>query len=147
MACGQSAELNVKHKFYFDMADRGFSHFKYFGIYQNKSVSHIALIENIIEADWSKKNGLQIKSSTTAVSEDQAARLSIAIEESTSKGWHIEKSHKFFLLKDLTPTDFRKTSPGGIFRVKYFNLDEELNKKVPDSIAELADRLKQLTWS
>lgn len=147
MACGQSAELNVKHKFYFDMADRGFSNFKYFGIYQNKSVTHIAAVENIIEADWSTRNGLQIKGSTTTVTEGQKVRLSIAIEEATAEGWNIDKNHKFFLLKDLTPTDFRKTSPGGIFRVKYFNLDEELDKKVPDSIPELADKLSRLTWS
>lgn len=32
MACGQSFDLNVKHKFYFDLASRGYSNFNYLGI-------------------------------------------------------------------------------------------------------------------
>lgn len=146
MACGQSAELNVKHQFYFDMADRGFREFKYFGIYQKKSVSHIGLVENIIEADWSKKGGLSVKQSNKPVTQDQKKQLSIAIEDSINAGWRIDSNHRFFLFKDLTPTDYRKSSPGGIFRVRYFDLDEVLQKKVPEKITELADKLRRMTW-
>jgi hypothetical protein len=146
MACGHSAELNVKHCFYFDFADRGFSDFKYFGVYQKKAVTHIALVENIVEADWSAKDGLKIKDSTRQVTDDQRKRLSLAIQDTIAHGWSIERDHRFFLLKDLIPTDFRKTSPGGIFRVRYFNLDEVQGSKVSDNILELADRLRQVTW-
>ncbi len=49
MACGQSYELNVKHKFYFDLASRGYSDFNYLGIYKWKSVLQIGIVENMIE--------------------------------------------------------------------------------------------------
>jgi len=41
----------------------------------------------------------------------------------------------------LTKTDFKKTSPGGIFRVRYFNLEDVL-ESVPDDINMIAEQLK-----
>jgi hypothetical protein len=115
-------------------------------VYQKKSVTHIGLVENIIEADWNDKKGLSIKDSKKKVTLDQETRLSGAIRDSISKGWIIDTNHRFFLLKDLTETDFRKSSPGGIFRVRYFNLEDELGKNVPDDISQIAEKLKQVTW-
>jgi hypothetical protein len=147
MACGQSFDLNVKHQFYFDMADRGYSPFKYLGIYQNKSVRYIALVENIIDADWNESTGLELKNQKEEVTEKQKIRLSTAIQESLAEGWKIDKNHRFFLLKELTSTDYKKTSPGGIFRVRYFNLDDEFKKKVPETIKEVAVELTKRTWA
>lgn len=147
MACGQSFELNIKHQFYFDMADRGYSPFKYLGIYQNKSVRYIGLVENIIDADWDRASGLIIKYHKDTVSESQKVRLSAAIRESIDQGWIIDKNHRFFLLKEMTPTDYKKTSPGGIFRVRYFNLDDEFENNVPQTINELAEELGKRTWA
>lgn len=145
MACGQSYDLNVKHKFYFDLASRGYSDFKYLGIYKWKSVRHIGLVENMIEADWNEKTGLKIKNSKHPVSKEQEQKLIEAINESVDEGWGVETDHRFFLLSDFTDTDFKKTSPGGIFRVRYFNLESELGK-VPDDIKMIAEQLKTKTW-
>lgn len=129
MACGESFDLNVKHQFYFDLASRGFSNFKYLGIYKGKSVRYIGELENVIVADRDEKNGLRIIDSDHPTSEDQKSRLAVAIKESIDAGWEIGKDHLFFLLKNFTKTDFKKTSPGGIFRVRYFDLDQILGKK------------------
>lgn len=145
MACGQSYDLNVKHQFYFDLASRGYSDFKFLGIYKWKSVRQIGLIENIIEADWDETNGLKVKKFKNQVTEDQKQRLIEAIKESINEGWGVGKDHTFFLLTNFTQTDFKKTSPGGIFRVRYFNLENEL-EKVPDDITEIAEQLKTKTW-
>jgi hypothetical protein len=69
-----------------------------------------------------------------------------AIKESIDSGWDITVNHRFFLLKDFTKTEFKKTSPGGIFRVRYFNLEEILDS-VPNDIVLLADSLKTKTWN
>ena len=145
MACGQSYDLNEKHQFYFDLASRGYSDFKYLGIYKGKSVKYIGLVENIIEADWDDTNGLKVKSSKQPITKGQEQRLIVAIRESSEKGWGVANDHRFFLLTDFTKTDFKKTSPGGIFRVRYFNLEAVLGK-VPEEIQQVAEQLKTRTW-
>lgn len=145
MACGQSFDLNVKYQFYFDLASRGYRDFKYFGIYKWKSVRYIGLVENMIEADLNEKNELVIKNSKHPVTKGQEQRLIDAIIESVSDGWGVAKNHRFFLLKDFEKTDFKKTSPGGIFRVRYFNLEKILGD-IPDEMNLIAEQLKTKTW-
>lgn len=145
MACGQSYELNVKHKFYFDLANRGYSEFNYLGIYKWKSVRYIGKVENTIRADWNEKDGLIIKDSKFDVTIEQKNRLIEAIKESLKKGWGVDYEHRFFLLKDFEETDFKKISPGGIFRVRYFNLENILDK-VPEKMEDIAEELKSKNW-
>lgn len=146
MACGQSFDLNIKHQFYFDLAERGYSHFNYLGIYRWKAVRYIGKVENIIVADWNKETGLHIKNSSKDITEYQKERLVNAIIDANSKGWKILENHRFFLLKDFTPTNFIKTSPGGIFRVRYFNLEHYLGKGLSNKIEEIAELLRTRTW-
>ena len=145
MACGQSYDLNVKHQFYFDLASRGYSDFKFLGIYKWKSVRQIGLVENMIQADWDAVNGLEVKNSKYPVTKEQEQKLIEAIKESINEGWGVAKDHRFFLLSDFTKTDFKKTSPGGIFRVRFFNLENVLDE-VPEDIKMIAERLKTKTW-
>lgn len=145
MACGQSYELNIKHQFYFDLASRGYSDFKYLGIYKWKSVRYIGSVENIIEADWDESTGLNIKDSKFTVTDSQKKRLEDAIIDTIDDGWDVDKDHRFFLLNGFTQTDFKKTSPGGIFRVRYFNL-EMLMDKMPEDINSIANELRSKTW-
>ena len=145
MACGQSYDLNIKHKFYFDLANRGYSEFNYLGIYKWKSVRYIGKVENMIRADWNEKDGLIIKDSKFDVSVDQQNRLIEAIKESLKKGWGVDYDHRFFLLKDFEQTDYKKVSPGGIFRVRYFNLENVLNN-IPEEMKDLAKELKTKNW-
>jgi len=145
MACGQSYDLNVKHQFYFDLASRGYSDFKYLGIYKWKSVRHIGLVENMIQADWDDVNGLDVKNSKYPVTKEQEQKLINAIKESINEGWNVAKDHRFFLLSEFTNTDFKKTSPGGIFRVRFFNLENVLDE-IPEDLKMIAERLKTKTW-
>jgi hypothetical protein len=146
MACGQSFDLNVKYKFYFDLASRGYSSFNYLGIYKWKSVRYIGKVENMIVANWDEKNGLEILEETPKLSEVQKERLISAIKESNENGWGVETGHRFFLLKDFEATDFAKTTPGGIFRVRFFNLEDYI-EMVPKKIKEIAEVLKSKSWN
>jgi hypothetical protein len=146
MACGQSYDLNIKHKFYFDLASRGYSDFNYLGIYKWKSVRYIGKVENMIVADWNESDGLKIIDSKFDVTPEQEIRLIAAIKESLEKGWSVDYNHRFFLLNEFVETDFRKISPGGIFRVRYFNLENIIDEKVPDDMNAIADKLKLKSW-
>ncbi|MDD2636560.1 MAG: hypothetical protein PHW82_13795 [Bacteroidales bacterium] len=145
MACGQSYDLNVKHQFYFDLASRGYSDFKFLGIYKWKSVRYIGIVENMIEADWDEINGLKVKNSKFPITKEQETKLILAIKESKDKGWGVANDHRFFLLAEFSKTDFKKTSPGGIFRVRFFNLESVLDE-VPDNTEMIAEQLKSKTW-
>jgi hypothetical protein len=145
MACGQSYDLNIKHQFYFDSSSRGYSDFKFLGIYKWKSVTHIGLVENMIQADWDEINGLSVQNSKYPITKEQEQKLIEAIKESIEEGWEVAKDHRFFLLRDFTKTDFKKTSPGGIFRVRYFNL-ENILETIPEDIEMIAEQLKTKTW-
>ncbi len=146
MACGQSFDLNIKHKFYFDLASRGYSHFNYLGIYKWKAVRFIGKVENMIVADWNEKDGLIIKQKTHEVNDEQRERLTNAIIESDKLGWGVSEGHRFFLLKDFNKTNFVKKSDGGIFRVRYFNLEDYLGKNMSSKVSEIADLLKDKEW-
>ena len=145
MACGQSFPLNEKHRFYFDVATRGFSDFDYLGIYKNKSVRFIGRVENEIVANWSNEGGFVLLNSKNEVTTEQIQRLETAIRDAYSQGWGVNEGHRFFLLTDFYKTDFEKVSPGGLFRVKYFHLEHYL-KQVPNSLKEIAEQLTSLKW-
>ncbi len=145
MACGQSFDVNVKYQFYFDDANKGYSSFSYLGIYAQKCVQYIGEVENTIVANYTAKEGLEVIASDHRVTEEQRARLGAAIDESVCNGWRIEVGQPFFLLKDFHQTDFKKISPGGIFRVRYFNLKEVL-KDVHVGTKEIAEELREKTW-
>ena len=114
------------------------------GIYKLKSVQYI--VENIIDADWEDSSGLHVIKSTSEVTNEQKGRLAASIKEPIAEGWDLAKGHRFFLFKDFIKTDFKKITSGGIFRVRYFNLEDYFLPTVPDSIEELAEQLKAKTW-
>ncbi len=63
--------------------------------------------------------------------------------------WHRNRGKRLvriFLLKNFRPTDFKKTSPGGIFRVRYFHLKDVL-KDVPEKTEQIAEGLRHKTWT
>jgi len=147
MACGQSFDLNIKHKFYFDLASRGYRNFDYIGIYSNKSVRYIGEVENMIVADYDVDTKvLDIYESTSEVTDNQKSRLIDAIEDSVQAGWNTDDSHRFFLLKNFENTNFVKVSSGGIMRSRYFYLEDEPGIKV-ESTKQIAKALLSQTWS
>lgn len=147
MACGQSYHLNIKHKFYFDLASRGYRSFNYLGIYFHKAVNYIGAVENMFLVDYDALKGLTILDSTYTPTEDQKARLLVAIEDSVKEGWGIETGHRFFLLKDFHQTYYEKESSGGIFRVRYFYLEEEPGlKENLDNVEYIAKELRKYKW-
>lgn len=59
---------------------------------------------------------------------------------------YIKTGHRFFLLKDFYKTNFKNTSPGGFFRVRYFNIKDIL-KALPENVSDIATQLRDKTWN
>jgi hypothetical protein len=145
MACGQSFELNRDHRLYFDIASRGYSHFNYLGIYKSKAVQYIGSVENVIVANWTEEGKLDILDSRYDVSEEQKTRVIKVIQDGISKGWNINNDHRFFLFDEFYSTSFKKDSKGGLFRSKYFDLDNYLNP-MPGDLKKIAVSLENKKW-
>lgn len=147
MACGESLELNIKYKIYFDLASRGYRAFDYLGLYKQKSVRYIGKIENVVVAEYDESSGeFDLIDSRSDLTDEQKKRIIDCICEANRDYWGIESSHRFFLLNDFHETNFRKVSPGGIFRVRYFDLKQRLNENIPKTMAEIAKKLKDKFW-
>lgn len=142
--CGDSFELNKKHNVYFCPEKRGYSDHRYIGIYKNKSVGAIGKIKNIVVAKLLNSE-LIIKEKKTILSEDQKENIINIINESKEVyGWNISKDHRFFIVEQFYPTDFKKSSKGGIQGARFKNLKEILNVEgnLPktEKIAELLNK-------
>ncbi len=59
--------------------------------------------------------------------------------------WDITMDRRFFLIKSVHPTDFRKESPGGMVNHRHFDLGEILDIEQPPDSEELARRLSEET--
>ena len=57
--------------------------------------------------------------------------------------------HRFYLVDSFIPTDAKKTSPGGIWGLRYLDLVKilkEYNPREDYTSEELAAELKEATW-
>jgi hypothetical protein len=146
--CGQSFDINVKHKLYFCPADWSRRNVKYLGIYKQKSVHHIGQISKIAHCERAGRQLLVRGMNSATLSSEEQARISSAIEDAraSTAGWDISAGHKFFLCDDLAPSDFRKSSPGGIMGHRYINLQEYLPSPRRMELTEIASSLQGKTW-
>lgn len=142
---GNSFDLKVKHKFHFELASRKYWGFRYLGFYHYDSVRCIGKVDNVIVANCSLENGLEILQSKHKVTHHQKTRLLNAIEDAFKKGWDINNDHRFYLLKDFHQTDFTKSIEGGILRERYFYLEDYI-AEVPKNTKGIAEGLEGKFW-
>ena len=144
VSCGISFDENILFNLYYDPAHRAYRNHKYLGLYKSKSIKAIGEIENIIYANKTGNN-LNITNYTQPVSESQRNRISEVIS-SAKTHYDIQKNHKFFLVKQFFPTDFQKTTKGGIMSQKYFDLKKVLDVEELPITETIADILSGLNW-
>jgi hypothetical protein len=140
---GFSFEWNMRHKLYYCPINWHSQKFKFFGLYNWKSVRSISLIETVIEADYNAiTNELNVKSN--GHTPEQIKRLHNGLME-------LEENHtglKYYILPehDFYETDFRKTSNGGIQGYRYKDLREHLTLTNYNDIQLIAEELRKVNW-
>lgn len=148
VACGYTLSDNFKNNVYYDPANRGYSYCSHLGIYANKSVKGIGKIENVITANLNEKDELEIISTSKGQATDKQ-RIDIKnmiCDAQENIGWDIKKNNKFFCVEEFIRTNYKKTSKGGLFGKRYFNLNQELNKRDFENTKEIAELLKSKKW-
>ena len=140
--CTMSFDNVLQNKVYTCPAQGGpFSHRRslYFGAYRNKTVEQVARIEAVVDlVSESEAHSVVWKNDDRP----EAKLIEIALERHQKTGGSFYPV-RVFVLGDLSPTDFRKASPGGLFgSKKYFDIEKS---KVAD-VKDLATKLEGKTW-
>ena len=138
---GFSYDWNKEHKIYYCPMSWHSQKFKYFGLYNSKSVRTISEIETTIIADYNEKK-LTIHSN--GHTDEQIERLKKGLME-------LGENHsglKYYILpeKCTYETDFRKISHGGIQGYRYKDLRDYLTLEEYNDAKLLAEELRKVTW-
>lgn len=140
---GFSYEWNKKHKIYYCPTSWHSQKFKFFGLYNWKSIRTISEIETTIIADYDanrKKLTIYSKGHT----DKQKERLENGLFELGENHYGL----KYYILPEAKTfeTDFRKTSHGGIQGYRYKDLRDYLTLNDYSDLKVIADELKKVTW-
>lgn len=140
---GFSYYWNKKHKIYYCPVNWHGQNFKYFGLYNWKSVRTISEIETTIIADFNNiTNELIIHSKKHTLEQINRLRngLTDLGESQTGLKYYIFPEIEFY------ETDFKKVSHGGIQGHRYKDLRDFLDKDDIKDSKQIADKLKEKTW-
>ncbi|MGY3032729.1 hypothetical protein ACVIIV_001899 [Bradyrhizobium sp. USDA 4354] len=147
--CGQSFDINIKHKLYFCPSDWSRRNVKYLGLYKDKSVQYLGQITRIVHCERIGQQLVTLGADTAPLSHSEQLRVSAAMDDArtSTAGWDISVGHKFFLCEELLPTAFNKSSRGGIMGHRYLNLQGYLPAARRMSLAEIGAALNGKTWA
>ena len=146
--CGQSYEINVKNRLYFCPSDWNRRNVSYLGVYREKSVRYIGRISKVVHCERAGDQLVDAMGGRLSLSSSEQERISAAMAEAAATAeWDIKTGHKFFLCDEMEPTDFRKSSRGGIMGHRYLNLEDMLPSLRKMSLAQIADGLRGKTWT
>ncbi len=140
---GFSFKWNMRHKMYYCPIHWHSQKFKFFGLYNWKSVRSISEIETIIEADYDFDND-NLKIYSKGHTPEQVQRLQNGLRE-------LEENHeglKYYILPEnnFYKTDFRKTSHGGIQGYRYKDLRDFITLNDYNDVELIANELRKVNW-
>ena len=140
---GFSYDWNRRHNMYYCPAHWHSQPFRYFGLYNWKSVRTISEIEATIVADFDSIQSKLIVHSE-GHTQRQIDRLQVGLED-------LNETHeglKYYILPEdrVFDTDFKKSSPGGIQGYRYKDLRDYLSTDDYDDLQFIASELRQVTW-
>jgi hypothetical protein len=146
--CGQSFADNEDFRLYYCPATWSRRNARYLGVYKDKRVRAIGRISKVVPGNVAldARRVTVLPEGTQGLTAEEQERVLGATEKAQTRGWDISTGHKFYLCDAMEETAFKKTSPGGIMGHRYFDLETVLGGKLPNSLAALAERLRQHTW-
>jgi hypothetical protein len=152
-ACSESIADCREFDLYYDWAKHKHRNAQYLGLYAEKSVQLIGRIAKVVACTVNvDANTVMVVGGQDILAQDEQDRIIGATKaaqkrvEPNRPDWRLTKNHQFFLCDSLEESDFRKTSPGGLWSKRYFDLEEVLGSPVPSSISELARLLRKHEW-
>jgi hypothetical protein len=143
--CGDTFELNEKWHVYYQPTSRGYSAHEYIGIYNLKAVRLLGRVAAIYDSKADAGGQMQLTLFSGKESPEFRERIKGMVVDSKQKvGWDLSGDYRFFCAEQLLPTDFIKTSSGGLRGTQFLDISEQVKKAGSD--AELADLLRHQKW-
>ena len=143
--CGDTFALNEKWHVYYQPTERGYSNHEYIGIYTQKLVRLVARVAAIYDSKTDAQGELQLNLFSGTDRPEFRRRIAGMIADSLAEvGWDIKSDHRFFCVENFIPTDFKKTSPGGIQSPRFWDVTKLAEKSKDDT--EFAALLRNKTW-
>lgn len=143
---GTSFVENLKYRIYYDPATRNHNvHYKYIGLYSNKSIKAIGELKKTIYCDY--ENGKLVATGEydlNKLTEEEYNRI-VEIIKNTSY-YDLRHGVKFLLVDEFYRTDFKKTSFSSLRSKKYFSLEDIEGFNENMNAEQLAKFLDGKTW-
>jgi hypothetical protein len=146
--CGVSIKENARFNLYYEPPSRPCKrNYRFIGVYNSKAVEYIGAVEAIAVASC-KKGVIGFAEEVGHLTNEHRQRITSAIEETPYYDLKA-KPHRFYLVDAFEPTSAKKTSPQGIWGLRYLDLAKLIksyNYRHEYTTKEMADLLKQATW-
>lgn len=142
---GTTFDFNLLENVYYDNIDRGFSSHDYLSLYKQKSIRAVGKITAIITAVL-KDGELIYNVERGEITEERKAKIAKAIEDGKRYEYVLDSTRYFFVDK-FYETDFPKITPRAPMGSRMFDLTEVLQIDKLPKTGEIAELLKQKSWS
>ena len=145
---GVTFDFNIKSNIYYDNAERSFREHNILGLYKNKSVRAIGKIIGRFTA-IETENSIKYECEFGDLTDERKEQIVKTIEDAkTSYGYDLKTvKHRYFFVEKFYETDFKKITPKAPMGTRIFDLTQILDTNDVSDIKELAEKLKEQTWT
>ena len=144
---GTTLDFNVGANVYYDNAERGFRAHDTLGLYKNKSVRAIGKVIARITA-VETENGVKYNAEFGELTDERKATIEKAMADGDSHGYDLRTiEHRYFFVEKFYETDFKKITPRAPMGSRVFDLTQILGTDDLPDTEEMAERLKNETWT
>jgi len=146
--CGTSIAENARFGLYYEPSSRPSKrNYRFIGLYNMKAVAYVGAVVAIAVTTF-QDGKISISEEAGQLTDIHRGRITRAIEETPYYDLKANP-HRFYLVDSFAPTDSRKTSPQGIWGLRYLDLSKivkDYNPRREYTTAQLAAALEGTTW-
>lgn len=139
-------KFNMKSNLYYDDIHRGFRAHDYLGLYDKKSVRAIGAVSDIIIAEKNEDGTYDYTVEKGELNDNKIEAIKAAIDNGKNYGYELEHNRYFFVDK-FYETDFKKVTPYAPMGSRVFDLTQILGTNELPKTEEIAELLKDKTWT
>ena len=144
---GTTIDFNISNNIYYDNSGRGFRAHDYLGLYKQKSVRAIGKICARITA-VETETGVKYTPEFGELTEERKQMIAKAMADGDSHGYDLRTvEHRYFFVEQFYETDFKKISSGGSMGTRIFDLSALLGSDEIPEVEQLAELLKDKSWT
>ena len=144
---GTTFDFNISSSVYYNNAERGFRAHDILGLYKNKSVRAIGKVIARITA-VETENGVKYNTEFGELTDERKEVIAKAMDDGDSHGYDLRTiEHRYFFVEKFYETDFKKVTPRAPMGTRIFDLTQILGTDDIPSTDQLAEMLKNETWT